>query len=181
MSTRRVCSNKSPRLSQAEADAELKSPPLRYQDQTRAPHLPARKMLEGYSRTILAGSLTPEQKAGAVVRVDFQRALAPISNTSYNNISVTYGKQRFQPGMDPPDPPVAATPDQPACSHLAQAADALRRGDQEFTLRSPIKRKDTRRFSVDQAGDRVVERRGDRLSRRRGRRGHRCGDPRGVR
>src|SRR5262245_49343138 len=101
-------------------------------------------------------------------RKGWNKSLAAVSNTSYNLISVTYEKQNFQPGMDPLDPSVAAPPDQPARPHLAQAAEARRRGDQEFGLRPALQREDARRFPVAQTGDRVVERRGDRLSRRRG-------------
>src|SRR5262245_6307457 len=108
------------------------------------------------------------------------KSLAAISNTCYNLIPVTYEKRNFQPGMDPPDPSIAAPPDQPARPHLAQAAGARRRGDQEFGLRPTLQREDARRFPVAQTGDRIVERRGDRLSRRRGRGGHRRGDPRRI-
>src|SRR5262245_46432433 len=76
-----------------------------------------------------------------VCRIAREKDIAPLavtSNTSYNSISVTYEKQNLQPGMDPPDPPVAASTYQPARSHLAQAAKARRRGDQEFGLCPPL-------------------------------------------
>src|SRR5262245_4682327 len=140
----------------------------------RAPHLPAQKVffgaidaiielqkiyrcagwfrIKGYLEQDYGANLSPSTlkvwPTERLPRKGWNKSLAAISNTSYNLNSVTYEKQNLQPGMDPPDPSVAAPPDHPARPHLAQAPEARRRGDQEFGLRPTLQREDARRFPV---------------------------------